>query len=373
MQEQRHRLHRTNAPLGWLWLLITVALSIRPGLAAATPAQPPYSLPNGAESPTLQLESPVGPLRYTLGRGLQVGDTPFTLGGYSNVNLVRDEGGPAQLKWDDLSFFVIAQPSPRFHLFSELEFEDLLEVDDHGRGGTSNSLFTVERLYGDASGSDEINLRVGKFLTPVGRWNVIHAQPLVWTTSRPLVTTLPFDNHVTGAMLFGSFFPTAGTVSYSLYGQFVNQFEPVEQPQPADRSAGARFEYTAPGGLSLGTSFFAFTHRGDWQQLAGLDTLWQHGRFELMGEFAYEAAPRDPGSQWGLYLQGVAEVVRRFYLVGRYEHFDQRMAAPEVNLFDLGLAYKPLPPLVLKAEYLIADHRAEEAPPGFKCSFAILF
>jgi len=327
MQEQRHRLHRINGPLGRLWFLIVVALAIGPGMAAATPPQPPYPLANETESPAWQLESPVGPLRYTLGRGLQVGNTPFTLGGYSNVNLVRDEGGPAQLKWDDLSFFVIADPSPRFHLFTELEFEDLVEVDDHGHGGTSKNLFTVERLYGDATGSDEINLRVGKFLTPVGRWNVIHAQPLVWTTSRPLVTTLPFDNHVTGAMLFGSFFPAAGMVSYSLYGQFVNQFEPVEQPQPADRGAGARLEYTTPGGLSWGTSFFTFTDRGDWQQLAGLDTLWQRWRFELMGEFAYESAPRDLGSQWGLYLQGVAEIVERFFLVGRYEHFDQRMTA----------------------------------------------
>ncbi len=373
MQEQSHKVFGPSWVSGCWWILIAVALVLAPGRTTGAQAEGPSSPPGGAETATLEMGSPIGPLRYELGRGLHLGRTPFTLGGYTNVNLTRDEGGPARLKWDDLSLFVMAQPNPRFHLFAELEFEDLVEVDDHGRGGTVNNLFTVERLYGDLAGSDEINLRVGKFLTPVGRWNVIHAQPLVWTTSRPLVTSLPFDNHVTGAMLFGSLFPHGGTLSYSVYGQFVNQFEPLAQPQPADRSAGARLEYTAPTGLSLGTSFFTFTDRGVWQQLAGLDGLWQRGRFELMGEFAYEAAPRDPGSQWGLYLQGVAEIVPRLYAVGRYEHFDQRRPEPEVNLFALGLAYKPLPPLVLKAEYLLADHPAQESPPGFKCSLAILF
>ena len=63
----------------------------------------------------------------------------------------------------------------------------------------------------------------------------------------------------------------------------------------------------------------------------------------------------------------------RFYLVGRYEHFDQRPPQPEVNLMVAGVAYKPVPYVVLKAEYLFADHPAEESPPGARASFAILF
>ena len=42
--------------------------------------------------------SPVGDLRYTPGRGLQVGHTGFALGGYATVNLTRNEGGPAAVK-----------------------------------------------------------------------------------------------------------------------------------------------------------------------------------------------------------------------------------------------------------------------------------
>lgn len=371
MQEQRHQPKGTASRWARASLLIAAALGV---VLACPPARAqPADAELQSETAAASVTSPLGSLEYTAGRGLRVGHTGLTLGGYGNVNLTRDEGGPARLAFDDLSLFVIADPNPRVHLFSETEFEDLLRVDDHGRGGTVDNRFLVERLYGDVSLTDELHVRVGKFLTPVGRWNVIHAQPLVWTTSRPLVTELPFDNHVTGAMLFGSFFPTAGELNYSLYGQFVNQFERVPQPQAADRSGGARVEYVTPSGLSVGSSYQAFARDNLWQHLIGLDTLWQRAPLEVMGEFVYEEAQRDLAAQWGLYLQSVLEVVPRFYLVGRYEHFDERAPQPEVNLVVLGVAYKPTPPIILKAEYLFADHVAQESPPGLKCSFAILF
>jgi hypothetical protein len=331
-------------------------------------------LPNPGEASAVS-PAPQRPgfLDYAPGRGARLGDTGLALGGYANANLVRDEGHRAHLNVDDVSLFVTWDPASRVHLFSELEFEDLVDFDDHGHHDTAGWDFVPERLYGDFTLLDGIGLRVGKFLTPVGRWNVIHAQPLVWTTSRPLATELPFDPHTTGAMLFGSLYPRAGTVSYALYGQFTGQFEERPQAQLADRSGGARVEYEAPGGWAAGGSYLAFTRDGLWQHLTGLDGVWRHGPVELMGEVVHEDVDHGPGSQWGLYLQSVGEVATGLFLVGRYEHYDQRSPAPEVNLVIPGVAWKPRPYLVLKAEYLIADHRAEESPPGFKCSVAVLF
>jgi hypothetical protein len=227
----------------------------------------------------------------------------------------------------------------------------------------------------------------------VGRWNLIYARPLVWTTSRPLVTDLPFDPFTTGGMLFGSLFPRAGTLTYSLYGQFTDQFDAEPESQPVDRSVGGRLEYASLRGWSVGGSYLAFTapralpeerdalERGGaaagdergWRHLTGLDALWQRGPFELMGEFAFQDSAHGAGRQWGLYLQAVEEVLPRVYLVERYEYFDQRVPEPAVNIGVLGLAYKPWPSVVLKGEYLFADHRAEESPPGIKTSFTLLF
>ncbi len=349
-----------------------MALALPPGLAGAV-----ESRDQGVDlidTSLFSLSSPAGPIAYTPGRGLHVGDTGLTLGGYSSINLERPEGGPARLTLDDLSVFIIWDPSPRFHFFSEQEFEDLLEVDDHGRGGTVNYTHSVERLYGDFTAADAFTVRVGQFLTPVGRWNVIHAQPLVWTTSRPLATLVPFAPQTTGAMVFGSFFPRTGSLTYSLYGQFVNTLDAEpEAPQAADRSAGARLEYWSDTGGSVGASYYGFTDNGSWRHLGGLDMFWRRGPLELLGEFLYAGAPHAVGNQWGVYLQGAFELRPRVYLVGRYEHFDQRPPQPEVNLVTVGVAYKPVSNIVLKAEYLVADHPAQELPPGFRSSFAILF
>jgi hypothetical protein len=379
MQETRHSVKNPPCEFARAAVLGTAIFLL--SLAPAPAAEPQAPLPQ-AELPgtaILLLPSPVGPLAYTPGRGLRVGETRVTIGGYTNINLIRDEGGPANLKWDDLSLFTIWDPLPRLHLFSELEFEDIVQVDDHGRGGTVDHVFTVERLYGDVAASEYLNVRFGKFLTPVGRWNVIHAQPLVWTTSRPLVTLLPFDTHVTGAMLFGTLLPQTSAFTYSVYGQFLNEFERLPEEQQADRSAGLRLEYGVREGWACGASYQSFSHARHWAHLGGLDTVFRQGPVELMGEAVFEdttgagAGATGVGQDWGLYLQTVLQVRPTFFLVGRYEHFDQRAPQPAVNLVVLGVAYKPAAFVILKAEYLIADRRAEESPPGFKSSLAILF
>jgi hypothetical protein len=330
--------------------------------------------PDG-EAPILTLPSPLGPITYTPGRGAHCGNTGLTLGGYSSVNLTRDDGGPARLDLTTASLFVIWDPLPRLHLFSELEFEHLLQVDDHGHGGTNGWAFNAERLYGDLTLSDRLSVRLGKFLTPVGRWNVIHAPPLVWTTSRPLATLLPFDPHTTGAMLSGTVTAPRGGLTYSLYGQLTDQLDRRLEPQLADRDAGGRLEYAAWNGWSVGASYLGFARRAfrgtagndAWRNLVGLDMLWRRGPLEVMGEFAREEG------QWGLYLQGVVEVLPHIYLVDRYEYYDQPAPQPPVSLGVAGLAWRPRPYLILKAEYLFADRRVEESPPGFESSVAVLF
>ena len=338
--------------------------------ASPVAAAEPYPPSPATDTPILSAPTPAGDVRYTPGRGLHVGDTGLTLGGYVAADLTRDEGGPTTFRVEDQGLFFIWDPTSRLHFFSELD------VVDQDEPGGPRRTFVTPRLYGDVAALDWLNLRVGKFLTPIGRWNLIYARPLVWTTSRPLVTELPFDPFTTGGMLFGSLFPRGGMVTYSLYGQFTDQFDAEPGAQPVDRSVGGRLEYASLGGWSVGGSYLAFTEAGRWRHLTGLDTLWQRGRFELMGEFAFQEPVHDPvgdsGRQWGLYLQAVQEVLPKIYLVERYEHFDQA-PEPAVNIGVLGLAYKPWPFVVLKGEYLFADRRAEESPPGVKSSFTLLF
>src|SRR5207247_6355632 len=89
-------------------LMAAVAL-----IALASPAAAVDPYEPAADAPVLSLPTPAGELRYTPGRGLRVGDTGLTLGGYGAVDLTRDEGGAATFTFEDLSFFFIWDPTAR--------------------------------------------------------------------------------------------------------------------------------------------------------------------------------------------------------------------------------------------------------------------
>jgi hypothetical protein len=236
-------------------------------------------------------------------------------------------------------------------------------------------MLEVERLYLDLGSRDALRLRFGKFLTPIGRWNLARIEPLLWTTSEPLIVEQVFDDTMTGAMLHGSVFPTGGALSYSLYGTFLNPLDAEADEHPARYSAGAHLEWASLKGWTIGASYFASQlEKREWNHLGGADLLWQpHARVELSGEALFGEGSREDGALWGLYAQTVVETLPTVYLVGRYERFNPPGGGRDINLFDLGLAWVPVPYLRLKADYVIADHLSELSSPGLRMSVSILF
>ncbi len=322
------------------------------------------------EEPLFTRRTAIGDVTYVPGRGLHVGDTGLTLGGWGAITASKLEGDRLEGEIDTLNFFVIWDPHPRIHVFSEIEYDNPVAVDQHGHVSGAENSVTADRLFADVRGTDLVNLRVGIFRTPVGRWNVIHASPLVWTTEQPLTTELPFDPNVNGVMLFGSLFPRGGVVTYSLYDQYAAPLEGDPEFHPAQHSAGARLEYTADAGWSVGASYLAARRDGEWRQLGGLDLLWNRGRVEVMSELVVESGPSG-GTQGGGYLQGVFGLTDRWFLVGRFEHYTR----PGINaeLGTLGVAFRPVPAVVLKAEYLFSNVHDDEVEPGLHVSIATLF
>jgi len=315
--------------------------------------------------------SPIGELRYTPGRGVVLGKTGLHLGGYANVVLERDEGDPAELSPEDLSLFALWQIAPRLRVFSELEVENAFRIDDEGHVDSPDDRFSVERLYGDVDVVDQLTVRGGVFLTPVGRWNLVHAAPLVWTTSRPLTTKRLFDTRSTGAMAYGAFFPEVGRLSYSIYAQLADPIEGNPTFVPADRAFGGRLTWEPTPRWSIGASMQSAKRPGGWRHLGGLDFLWAHDRFELQGEAVVQDGGERP-TAWGGYIQAAVGITPRFFFVERLEHFAPP-GAPEVNLIASGVLFRVLSNAVLKLEYLAADTSSPNADQGFKTSAAILF
>ncbi len=206
-------------------------------------------------------EDPQADSSYHLGSGLQIPDTGFRIGGYATGTYERQDDTSPRLALDNLSLFIWWEGDGRWKFFSELEYEDLLFTQDRTPG--QNGYLSLERAYVDYALADNADIRAGKFLTPIGRWNLIHATPLVWTTSRPLVTTLAFPTNMTGAMVNGTLPNIGNGIEYNIYMASGNELRPNPSLDPFSVAFGAHVTWSIVPGTQLGFSYADFEQEKD--------------------------------------------------------------------------------------------------------------
>ncbi len=312
---------------------------------------------------------------YRLGHGYRLDQLGLVFGGYASIEYNTLKNRRSKLNFDDASLFVSWKINPWLQFFTELEFEDAVTVEGNSID-TDDSNFSVERLYLDFIVSEPAILRLGKFLTPVGYWNEIHAAPLVWTTSRPLVTEQPFAKHATGAMLYGTVPVADFDLDYVVFADDSDDLDPKKVDMVFKNAFGGRLRFFFSDYTSVGFSYINFRldqsqDDGDFN-LLGLDFNFRHNQFELTSELTYRFSDKT-SEQKALYLQAVAPLGKGFFAVGRYEYFDDDRSRPDVHLGIAGLAYRPIPGLILKAEYRFGQRNEDIAPSGFLTSISVLF
>lgn len=344
-------------------------------LLACPRSTPAEDLPSNApielgEAPLLS----AGPLKYQPARGLRLGSTGGVIGGFTNLKAESTEHSGGEFALDNLNFFVIFDPVPHFRAVAELQLKDIF-VADEKRSGTQSFGFDVRRLFGDVTVSDELQLRAGTFLTPVGYWNLILAPPLTWTTEAPLIVEKNFfQPTTTGFMLHGSTGVSSSQLGYSFFSQFLKPLEHNPDLDPPDHTAGVRLAYETGPAWSVSATYQAAQNDALWSHLGGVGLLWQPSRGEVMSELYVQDGSKLSSMQWGTYLQGVLDVRGPFYAVGRYEHFDPPSPGQTLNLLTVGGVWKPFPFMAVKVEYRVADHALEDRSlNGFFSSWSTLF
>lgn len=291
---------------------------------------------------------------YRLGEGLKIPSTPLRVGGYANVVYEDSTAAPDAFTFDDLSFFVFGDIGPRTRFFSEIEDEHFIEVPVKGKVSTRSN-WQIERLYLDYLRGERFNLRAGKFLTPVGTWNEIHADPLTWTVSRPVVTFAAFPEFITGAGFFGDFAANSGEFAYFAFLQNNESINEATGFRRTHKSYGARFRWLHPSGVEAGAPFVYYVEDelSDSIYLTGLDVTYRLSSFELRGEGTY--ATVDEGHDWtkeyGYYLQGVYGLTGKHFVVLRHETFRARGDSGRFRAWSFGGVYKFAPQMVFKVEY----------------------
>jgi hypothetical protein len=327
---------------------------------------------------------------YNLGQGLNFPQQNLVVGGYLSLYFSSLKRQDWVLEPRDISLFISKTLTSRWQLFTEMEVGDALQASPDGITGKHAEL-DLERLYADYRATEAINFRLGKYLTPVGRWNVIHADPLVWTADRPVTTTAPFARHATGAMLYGDVPVVGSSLDYSLYADDSGPLDPTQRSELAfeddtsgtsphnafKRAAGGRLAgHFMDDAIQVGVSYLRFrlSDLQDAQELFGADALLTVRRMEFSGEWVYRNSlgSADPDEHGG-FAQAVLPLPGRFYLVGRYEKYHAPSISPTATIDTLGITYRPHKAVSIKLEYRDGHHNGIMAPSGWLGSVAILF
>jgi len=297
----------------------------------------------------------------------------FSFGGYGALNAESHPNGSNDASLQALSLFLGWEGDSRWRFFSETELENPIYWNE-GKGITaSNSKLNLERFYLDYNLSETLNLRTGRFFSPVGRWNLIHADPLVWTTTRPLATLRLFPQSINGLMMFGSKSIDSQVIEYSVYAEALKNENEARNLGDAEGTKGIHINLA--GDKSFGISMLEFNEHKPTDtnyRMIGLDFQTKIKGWEISSEAfqRYQNNGNNGGS--GGYVQVVAPVAANWFAISRLDS-TQIPQESSTRRWLIGTAWKRTPNQILKIEYTGGSKELPLSPKGLIASFSILF
>jgi len=356
---------------------------------------------------------------YQVGKGLSIG-------GYGEANY-QATVGDEKAKNDNADFermvlYAGYKFTDKILFNSELEFE-------HGSTANGGSV-SVEFAALDFFIDPMANVRAGMVLMPMGFVNLIHEPPFYFGNNRPEVERqiLPSTWRDVGVGLFGEVLPNLTYTAYVVNGLDAKNFtadgirsgrQQGSQARAEDLAFVGRLDY-APAvvpGLSFGGSAY-LGNSGQNQTFTNLTTKAQqsvnafiqlyeghvqwkyHGlEFRTLGSWGHiddagvlsAAKGQTIGEEnYGWYSEVGYDILPLLspnttqYLAPffRYEQLDTIASAPvgfsddetkNKKIYQFGLQYKPIPNVVIKADYRNFTAKKGSLPDDFNLGFGFIF
>lgn len=313
---------------------------------------------------------------------------------------------------------------------SEIEFEHA-SVAGSGNG---NGDVSVEFAALDFFIDPMANVRAGMVLLPMGFVNQIHEPPFYFGNNRPEVERwiIPSTWREVGVGLFGEILPNLTYTTYVVSGMDAADFnssgirdgrQKGAQASAEDLAFVGRMDYAPPvlPGVSVGGSAYV-GNSGQNQEFAGqkanvltqlyeAHVQWKYRglEFRTLGSWGHiddagllsasKGASKGVGKgagkvigedNYGWYSEAGYDVLPWFlpettqYLAPffRYEHLDTIASAPDGyeddqtkdrEIYQVGLQYKPIPNVVIKADYRNFKAKKGSMPDDFNLGFGFIF
>ncbi len=354
---------------------------------------------------------------YQVGKGLSIG-------GYGEANYqatVGDEKGKNDnADFERMVLYAGYKFTDRILFNSELEFEHATT----GEGDEEKGEVSVEFAALDFFIDPMANVRAGMVLLPMGFINQIHEPPFYFGNNRPEVERqiIPSTWREIGAGLFGEILPNLTYTTYVVNGLNAEEFtssgirdgrQGGSQAKAEDLAFVGRMDYAPPvlPGLSVGGSAYlgnsGQNQLFDGQQVDVFTQLyeghvqWKYRglEFRALGSWGHigdagvlsAAKGQTIGKDnYGWYTEvgydilpwifnDTAQYLAPFF---RYEQFDTIASAPtgylddetkDRRIYQFGLQYKPIPNVVLKADYRNFASRKGDLPDDFNLGLGFIF
>jgi hypothetical protein len=330
---------------------------------------------------------------------------PLHLGGYGSLALgysrVAGDADSFDLTEAAAALLFSGTAWSRLSYFGELDLAS--RGSENWTGRQDDRKLEVERLYAEYSFSDAFRLRAGRFLTPIGQWNENHAEPLTWTTLRPLTTYRPFAKSSTGVMVAGETVVGGRGLGYAAYLAPPALAKTPSEENAFLNAAGFRVALEVVPGTYLGVSSAAFKGSrpaevegpgegtggedggkaedgpGEGREedeneraLVGLDFLTRIHGVEVSGEAVWLSESALEPVQRGAFVQGVVPLVGTLFGVLRAEGYEPVDEDP-LWIYSVGATWRFHPRLVFKVERQITHRSSFKVPDGWFLSISSLF
>jgi hypothetical protein len=333
-----------------------------------------------------------------------------TLGGYGEVHYTNSSaaGAPGRVNLARFVLFVGHRFDDRITLRSEVEIEDAKVA-----GGESGGEVALEQAYLDFRLGDPLTLRAGLLLLPIGIINEMHEPPTFNGVSRPVFSevVIPSTWREIGIGALGSV-PGVPGLNYRalvVNGLLAEGFDGASglrggrqegrDASFANLALTGRLEWNRWGLKLGGSAYYGGTANGDSTLgtgafaapiiLIAADARYDVGALAFRAEAANISVP-DAGAINSAFGNGVGKRIAGWYVEGacnllrvlapasthklsgfvRYERFDTQAAVSPGTAHDgalarrittIGLTYKPLWNVALKADYQLRRDQAHAA------------